>query len=315
MKNDIFNAIEMSDTIAVGGHVRPDGDCAGACLAVYQYIRKVYPDKKVYVYSDKIPEVFSYIKGYEAAKPDEITEPVDLFISLDCSSVDRHCDQGKCFNSAKHTVNIDHHISNNGFAQINLVEPKASSTCEVVFGLFDESVIDSDIATALYTGIVHDTGVFTYSNTSRKTMETAGFLLEKDIDTDKIIDESFYEKTYKQNLILGRCILESRLILDGKVIVSVATEELMKEYDVTAQDLEGIVNQLRLTKGVKAAVFVYQLKENEYKVSLRANGSTDVSKVAVSFGGGGHVKAAGCTLYGDLCGQMEKLISRIGVIL
>ena len=311
MKDDIFDIINISDTIAVGGHVRPDGDCAGSCLAFYQYIKKVYPDKKVYIYSDKIPEVFSYIKGYEVSCPDEITEPVDLFISLDCRSVDRHCDGGRCFNSARYTINIDHHISNNGFAQINLVEPKASSTCEVVFGLFDEKMIDRDIATALYTGIIHDTGVFTYSNTSRKTMEIAGFLIEQGIDTDKIIDESFYEKTYKQNLVLGRCILESRLILDGKCIVSVATEDIMREYDVTAEDLDGIVNQLRITKGVKVAVFIYQLNEGEYKVSMRANGNTDVSGTALKFGGGGHVKAAGCTLYGNLNEELDKLIKEV----
>ncbi len=311
MKNSVWDIVENSDTIAIGGHVRPDGDCAGSCLAFYQYIKKVYPDKTVTLFSDKIPEVFNYIKGYEMADLKEILKPLDLFISLDCSSPDRLYDKGEYFNLAKHTINIDHHISNTGFAQLNFVEPKASSTCEVVFGLFDKSMIDLDIATALYTGIIHDTGVFAYSNTSGKTMEIAGFLLEKGVDAAKIIDESFYEKTYKQNLVLGRCILESRLILSDKCIISTATEDIMKEYDVTPADLEGIVSQLRLTKGVKAAIFIYQLNEGEYKVSLRANGNVDVSRAALEFGGGGHVKAAGCTLYGNLEEETEKIIAAV----
>lgn len=311
MKNEIFRIIEMSDTIAVGGHVHVDGDCAGSCLAFYQYIKKLYPDKTVYVYSDKIPEVFDYIKGYEAAGAEVIKEPVDLFISLDCSSEDRLCDKDECFNSASYTINIDHHISNTEFAQINIVEPDASSTCEVVFKLFDEDMIDKDMAEALYTGIVHDTGVFAYSNTSRKTMEIAGFLIEKGIETDRIIDESFYEKTYKQNLILGRCLTESRLYLCGKCIVSVATKDILNEYGAEPEDLDGIVNQLRITKGVKAAVFIYQLKDNEYKASLRANGNVDVSKAALVFGGGGHVKAAGCTLYGNIKEEFNRLLKEI----
>ena len=311
MKNSVWDIVENSDTIAIGGHVRPDGDCAGSCLAFYQYIKKVYPDKTVTLFSDKIPEVFNYIKGYEMADLKDILKPLDLFISLDCSSPDRLYDKGEYFNLAKHTINIDHHISNTGFAQLNFVEPKASSTCEVVFGLFDKSMIDLDIATALYTGIIHDTGVFAYSNTSGKTMEIAGFLLEKGVDAAKIIDESFYEKTYKQNLVLGRCILESRLILSDKCIISTATEDIMKEYDVTPADLEGIVSQLRLTKGVKAAIFIYQLNEGEYKVSLRANGNVDVSRAALEFGGGGHVKAAGCTLYGNLEEETEKIIAAV----
>lgn len=310
-KNDVYKCIEASDTIAIGGHVRPDGDCTGSCLAFYQYIRKVYPDKKVYVYSDKIPEIFNYIKGYEAASSEDLPESPDLFISLDCSSIDRLVDGGKRFSEAKYTVNIDHHISNTGFAQINMVESAASSTCEVIFGLFDEDVIDSDIATALYTGIIHDTGVFAYSNTSRRTMEIGGFLIEKGIDTDRIIDESFYEKTYKQNLLLGRCLLESRLILDGRCIISVATREIMDEYEATPEDFEGIVNQLRITKGVKVAIFIYQLSEDEYKVSMRANGSVDVSRAAVVFGGGGHVKAAGCSLRGNLKEELDKLIDEV----
>ena len=251
MKNSIWKAVKEAHIIAVGGHIRPDGDCVGACSAMYYYIKKVYTDKDVYVY----------------------------------------------FDNADKTINIDHHISNPGFADINCVFPDSSSTCEVIYELFDDKCIDMEIAEALYTGIVHDTGVFQYSCAGRRTMEIAGALSEKGINKSRIIDESFYEKTYKQNLILGRCLLESYLCLENQCIVSVATAEIMKEYDADTEDLEGIVNQLRITKGVKAAVFIYELSDKEYKVSLRANQNVNVSSAEAVFGGGGHIKAAGCTLY------------------
>ena len=235
----------------------------------------------------------------------------DLFISLDLSDPERLGDAKPYFDNADITINIDHHISNPGFADINCVFPDSSSTCEVVYELFDDAFIDKEIAEALYTGIVHDTGVFQYSCAGKRTMEIAGILVEKGINKSRIIDESFYEKTYKQNLILGRCLLESYLCLENKCIVSVATAEIMKEYEADTEDLDGIVNQLRITKGVKAAVFIYELSDKEYKVSLRANGDVNVSRAAAVFGGGGHIKAAGCTLRGELSEELPKLISEV----
>lgn len=311
MKNSIWNAVEEAHIIAVGGHIRPDGDCVGSCSAMYSYIKKVYPDKEVYVYFDKVPAVFGYINAVNEAITDYRDVMADLFISLDLSDPERLGDAKPYFDNADITINIDHHISNPGFADINCVFPDSSSTCEVVYELFDDAFIDKEIAEALYTGIVHDTGVFQYSCAGKRTMEIAGILVEKGIDKSRIIDESFYEKTYKQNLILGRCLLESYLCLENKCIVSVATAEIMKEYEADTEDLDGIVNQLRITKGVKAAVFIYELSDKEYKVSLRANGDVNVSRAAVIFGGGGHIKAAGCTLRGELSEELPKLISEV----
>ncbi len=311
MKNSIWNAVKEACVIVIGGHIRPDGDCVGSCAAMYNYIKKLYPQKELFICLDKIPDVFAYIRAVDEAASDPGDISADLFISLDASDPERLGDAKIYFDKAKKTINIDHHISNPGFADINYVFPDASSTCEVIYELLDYDMIDTRIAEALYTGIVHDTGVFQYSCAKRRTMEIAGALDEKGINKTKIIDESFYEKTYKQNLMLGRCLLESRLLLDGDCIISVATADIMREYEADAQDLEGIVSQLRMTRGVKVAVFVYELSAGEYKVSLRANGNIDVSRIASVFGGGGHVKASGCTLYGGLDSEIPKLISEI----
>lgn len=313
MKSKMWEMVSGAKVIAIGGHVRPDGDCVGSCVALYQYIRKMYPDKQVYIYFDEVSKTFDYLTVKAECVYDYHDVNADLFITLDASDIGRLGSAGCYVKKAEQVINIDHHISNTLFGDVNIVCPDSSSTCEVLYELFDERMIDKDIAEALYTGIVHDTGVFQYSNALKRTMEIGGTLKEMGIDSDRIIDETFYEKTYKQNLLLGRCLLSSKLYLDGKCIVSIATKEAFDEFDAAPSDTEGIVNQLRITKGVKVAAFIYELSEGEYKVSLRANQNVDVSKVCTVFGGGGHIKASGCTLYGDIEVQLDKLLEQIDI--
>ena len=142
-------------------------------------------------------------------------------------------------------------------------------------------------------------------------MEIAGRLIGKGIDFSKIIDESFYEKTYVQNQVLGRALMESILLLDGKIIMGRMRQKDMEFYGVTHKDLEGIVNQLRVTKGVEVAIFLHEVGNQEYKASLRSNGIVDVSRVCEYFGGGGHVKAAGCTMHGTLHDVVNNLTLHI----
>jgi phosphoesterase RecJ-like protein len=160
-------------------------------------------------------------------------------------------------------------------------------------------------------GIVHDTGVFQYSSTSPETMEAAANLMRKGIRATDLIDKTYYEKTYAQNRVLGKALLDSQLLLDGKCIASYITKDVMEEFGVKQSDLEGIVSQLRVTQGVEVAVFMYEIGENEYKVSLRASGDVNVSQVAETFGGGGHVKAAGLTMCGTISDIIEKLTEEI----
>lgn len=298
-----MECITKANRIAITGHIRPDGDCIGSCLALYQYIMENYnltKKKRVDVYLDAISDSFNFLSGANQIHVErDSTIEYDLMISLDCGSIDRLGESEHIFHNAKETMNIDHHISNTSFAKYNYVEPDASSTCEVLCGIFDENKISIDVASALYTGIVHDTGVFKHSNTSRRTMELAGMLLSKGVNNSKIIDESFYQKTYVQNQILGRCLLESIFVLNQKVIVSCVTRRQMDFYQASSYDLDGIIDQLRVTKGVEVAILIHETGEGEYKVSLRSNGDVNVSKIATYFGGGGHIKAAGCSMKGN----------------
>ena len=313
--NKINAEVIGAKRIAIAGHVRPDGDCIGSCTALYLYLchnSQKLGIEKVDVYLEPFGNEFRILSGVDEIKHVYDTDEIyDTFISLDCGSLDRLGNALRFYNTAKKTINIDHHISNQGFSMVNHVVADASSTCEVLFELMDEEDITTEIASALYVGIIHDTGVFKHSNTSEKTMRTAGRLISKGIDFSSLIDESFYAKTYVQNQILGRCLMESMLVLGGKVVFAALSRKMLDFYEATTADLDGIIDQLRVTKGSEVAIFIYELSPHEYKVSMRSNGEVNVSKIAVYFGGGGHIKAAGCTMHGMVHDVINNITAHI----
>lgn len=313
---NIYEEVKGAATIGISGHVRPDGDCVGSAMGLYLYLKKVCPHAKIQVMLEQPADIFSCISRIEEISTDfsPLTECFDVFIALDTSK-DRLGEAEICFDQAKKKINIDHHISNaSGSGDINFIVPEASSTSELVYQVIaDKKELDVEIAKALYIGIIHDTGVFQYSNTSPETLRIGADLVSYGFDFTRIIDETFYEKTYVQNQILGRALLESFLFMDGKCVVSMIDKKTMAFYNATSKDLDGIVSQLRNTKGVECAIFMYQTESQEYKVSLRSGGTLDVAKIAAFFGGGGHKKAAGATMHGacydvvnNLSAQIEK---------
>lgn len=308
----IINYLEGVEKIGMAGHIRPDGDCVGSCLGLYTYIKKNFSDIQVDLYLEPIPEKFNFLKYSDEIKNEYEGDKIyDLFISLDSSDIDRLGDFEPYFRNAKHTLCIDHHISNTKFAENCVVYPKASSASEVVYKMLDEDKVDYDVACGLYLGIIHDSGVFKYSNTSAETMNIAGKLMEKGIPFTRIIDDTFYAKNYVQNQILGRALLESIMFYDGKCIFSVIRKKEMELYGITGKDLDGIVEQLRITNGVECAIFIYETGEMEYKVSLRSNEIVDVSVIATYFGGGGHIRAAGFNMKGSVHDVINNISEQI----
>ena len=169
----------------------------------------------------------------------------------------------------------------------------------MLFGLLEEEKISEPCAEALYTGIVTDSGVFQYSSTSPHTMRVAAALMEKGVPFTRIIEDAFFKKTYVQNQIMGRTLTESIMLLDKQCIVGIVRKKVMDFYGLTTGDMDGIVSQLKNTEGVHVAIFLYELEPQVFKVSLRSDELVDVSKIAAVFGGGGHVRAAGCTMSGS----------------
>lgn len=304
--------IQSVNSIAIAGHTRPDGDCVGSCMGLYNYLKENYPEKEITVYLEDTGNGFAYINRMdEVIAEDDEEKQVDLFILLDTSDLARIGVANKLFENAKSTLCIDHHVSNPGFAMENIIVPNASSASEVLYDLLDEDKISKEVAEAIYTGIIHDSGVFKYSSTSEHTMNVAGKLMSKGIDFQTIIDDGFYAKTYAQNQIMGSALIESIRFFDGKCIFSVVTEREMEFFGVTSKDLSGIVEQMRLTEGVECAIFLYEIEPLTYKVSLRSKKYLDVNKVAGYFGGGGHVRAAGCVCKGTPHDVINNLAERI----
>lgn len=305
--------LKQAGSAAITGHVRPDGDCVGSCMGLYLYIKKYFPQvERLDVCLEEFPESFRFIKDIEAVKHccrEDFS--YDVIFCLDAGDTARLGEAKKYLDTAKRSICIDHHISNQGYGNVNYIIPEASSTSELVYGLMEPDKVTKEIAEALYMGISHDTGVFQYSCTSPKTMEVAGKLMETGINFSEIVEKTFFEKTYVQNQILGRALLESILVLDKRCIISHIRKKDMEFYHAAPMDIEGIVSQLRNTKGVETAIFLYETNSQEFKVSMRSDGKVDVQEVAVYFGGGGHKRAAGCTMQGTFYDVVNNLTRRI----
>jgi len=219
MKN-IAEILEGVKTMGIGGHIRPDGDCVGSCMALYLYVKTYYPEIQVDVYLDNPKPVFGHIDCMDEIKTElDGDKEYDLFVTCDVSARDRLALAGPYFDTAKKTACIDHHISNPGFAQVNHIRGEVSSACEVLYGLFDPEKVVRTIAVPIYTGMVHDTGVFQYSCAGPSTFRAAAELLETGIDAADLIMDTFYEKSYARMQIFGRALVESFLFMEGKCIV------------------------------------------------------------------------------------------------
>ncbi len=301
---------------AIGGHINPDGDCAGSMTALCRYIGKEYPDVAVDLYLKKIPDAYAFIAD-GLTLIDEIDEeniPVyDVFFCLDCASIERLGFSKPVFRKAKLTVNIDHHVSNPAFADINRIDPDASSTSELIYDELDREMIDRTIAEDLFIGISHDTGIFRYSCTSPKTMRTAADLIEHGINSSKLITKTYCEKTFEQQIVMAEALLKAARFKEGRVIaswMSIAERELT---GAKPEHMDGIVEQLRDTTGVLCAIFLYETVGSGWKLSLRSEAVIDVSKVAAWFNGGGHKRAAGAMIdTNDPIDAIRQIVDKIG---
>ena len=303
----IIDEVKDAATIGISGHVRPDGDCVGSCMGLYLYLKKELPKAEINVFLEKPAAIFDCIDGVQEIKTEvNKDKKYDVFFALDCNE-ERLGEAAELFRNAGKKINIDHHISNTGCGDINVVEPERSSTSELLYDLMDPAKVSEPVAKALYIGVIHDTGVLRYSNTSPRTLQVAAELIKFGFDFSKLIDETFYEKSYVQSQIMGRAILESVRFMDNRCIVSVINRKMMDFYQVNSKDLDGIINQLIAVKDVECAIFMYETGTLEYKVSMRSKGKVDVAAVAVKFGGGGHVRAAGCTMNGTCHDNINNL--------
>lgn len=314
MKQKFEERLQEAGTVCVLGHVSPDGDCVGSCLALYNYIGSKYPEIRVQVYLDDPSEKFAYLNGFEKICTDcAVEKQYDLCIVCDCAETSRIGKFLKYLPLAKRSFLIDHHMTNTGFCDDHLIRPEASSTCEVLFELLDTGYVDQKTAECIYTGLVHDTGVFKYSCTSRRTMEIAGFCMEKGIPFGSIIDDSFYSMGFRARKLLGTVLSGLQSELDGRMVYSVLDRKTMIAAGVTSnRETDGFIDNIRNTEGAVCAAFFYQQPDGIYKASLRSNTEKlSVAAIAAEFDGGGHKLAAGCFIKGNVQDGIRKIAERV----
>lgn len=292
---DLEEEVRNADRIGIAGHVRPDGDCVGSVLSIYNFIQENFPGKDLHAFLEPIPDCFRFLTNADKIElPGQKEDPFDLFFVVDCGEPARLGDSEAYLSGAK-TICIDHHLSKTpGFADLNYIDPEASSTCELIYDLLPKTSLDQKIAECLYTGMVTDTGLFQYSSTHHSTMEAAGRLMDLGINYPAIVDRVFNEKTFAENRLMGLALLKAKRNESGSVISSVITTEDFQTCQADPMDTEGIVSQLRVTRGVQAAIFLHQNPDGSYKGSLRAKGDIlNVAEIASLYHGGGHAKASG----------------------
>jgi len=314
MKQKFDENLKNASTVCILGHTSPDGDCVGSTLALFNYIGNKYPDTKVQVYLDEPSEKFSYLSGYDRICSDcAVEKSYDLCIVCDCADTARIGKFLKYLPLAKHSFLFDHHMTNTGFCDEHVIRPEASSTCEVLFELLETEYVDEKVAKCIYTGLIHDTGVFKYNCTSDRTMAIAGFCMEKGIEFGKIIDDSFYSMGFKARKLLGSVLSDLQCDLDGRFVYSVLERKTMTEAGITNnRDTDGFIDNIRNTDGAVCAAFFYQLLDGTYKASLRSNSEKlSVAAIASEFEGGGHKLAAGCFIKGNLQDGIRTIIERV----
>lgn len=311
MYNKIINAIKKSNDIALFIHINPDGDAIGSSLAMYTFLKK--KGKQVHCFSPgNINNKFMFLSNVDAYNIGQL-QNYELAIALDCGDAGRMSEENfKVFKKAKTKIVIDHHQSHQKFSPLTLCEAKASSTTQIVYKLlkkYDEKNIDKSIALQLYTGMVTDSGSFSYSSTSPETHIVASELLKYNIDAGYVSRKVMKDIPYNLFNLKNRVLSKTKLYNENKVAVIFFNNEDFKSTDTTESDTEGMINNILDIDTVEIAMSISEIKDKAYKVSLRTKDKVNAAKIASIFGGGGHVNAAGCRIYGYFEDIYNKLLS------
>ncbi len=298
----IIDKVNDAENIAILPHVSVDGDALGSSLALALALEKAGKNSKIYI-EEEIPAIYEFlpVKEYvEVYKPDE--QKYDLVIALDTGDLERLGKRVDIFNSTPFTINIDHHTTNTEFALLNHVKPTAAAVGEMMYDLIKLMGIclDENIATCLYVAIATDTGGFRYSNTTPLTHQITADLINNGANVSMISQLVFETVPLKKVKLMGLAIDTIEIFEGGKVAFITITNDMIKEAGADDEDSDGLVNIARNVNGVEVAVLIKQKSDNEFKINFRSQSYVDVSAIANKYSGGGHKKAAGCTVKGNM---------------
>ena len=308
--DQILKCIKKSKNIVIVTHENPDGDAVGSSLAMYHALKGL--KKNVDIIIREYAKCFNELHGIEEVIK-ECDKVYDLAISLDAATDKLLNVWVKYFREADQRIVIDHHSTNTMFGDINYVDLSAPACAQVVYMLIKHYrwKITPEIGTCIMAGIITDTGGFQYSGVSKDTFNIAAELLDVGVNISKVYKKVFDTKTRSSFELRRIAINRMEFLEDGKIAFTYVTNEDERKVNAGVGDYEGIVSEGRSVEGVEVSIFLHELKDGEFKISLRSNSYVNVSDVCIMFGGGGHIRAAGAKMTADPLVIRDKVVNEV----
>lgn len=299
----IIQQLTSSEHILLASHSNPDGDAIGALLALGLSLEKL--DRHVTLHNESsIPEVYRFLPSVQRIQK-QITTPAqfDTAVILDCGSLSRVGSAAEAIGAIPVIINIDHHTTNKRFGQHHLVDVDACATSEIVYRLIKAMGLEIDpaIATAIYTGILTDTGSFRFSNTNQAAFAICEAMVVAGVKPSAVAQYVYGTYSLGRIKLLNLALDSIEVSNNGYLSIMTVTREMLAETGTQPEDADGLINYARRIRDVKVAALIHELENGavddggrkSFHVSLRSDGSVDVSRIATTFGGGGHAGAAG----------------------
>lgn len=313
---EIAGKLNAAQTILIFTHTNPDGDALGSAAALCRVLRKMGKEAWILM-SEDVPSYIGFMDTEFCTRDVNCLENHDISICVDCGAYNRFPELANKFDEGKLKICVDHHATVDGFGDFYYVDPSAAATCQLIYSLINElgfefkaeeadSLIDKTVAESVYTGINTDTGCFQYSNTSAEVHRIAAEMIGYGVD-HAAINVKLHQTVSMTKIKLQSLVLEkAELLNNGRTVISYVTNEMLEEVNAVLEDVEGITEIMRNIEGVEISVLLKEKKEG-IKVSMRAKSYANVREIVSCFGGGGHVKAAGCTLEMPVEDALEAL--------
>jgi len=323
----IIEVLKSKKSFLVTSHIRPDGDALGSQLALASLLEEM--GKSVIILDpDPIPDSFRFLPGSDRIIPvcrvgtgrNDFTFPdcPEVALVLDAGSLDRIGKVAEVVGRAKLIINIDHHLSNNKFGNINLVEEKASAVGELIFSIICSLgfPVGKERAVALYTAILTDTGSFQYANTTERTHRIVSCLLREGVNPAGIAEKIYSDTPFPRQKLLGLALTTLRKSHRGRISWFLLTREMYEKAEAEDSEADGFINYVQSIRGTELALLFRETdKKNSIRVSLRSRGNIDVDSLARKFGGGGHQRAAGCLIEGNIEAVEKQVLKAAGEII
>lgn len=309
---EISDILRRAESIFLYPHVHMDGDAIGSCMALSRVLRAC-GKKTLVVAEEAIPSNLAFLNDGSWTSDAEVGE-ADISLLVDCGDLERLGRRKPAFLRGKTTVCLDHHVTTEAFCSYNYVDPTAAATGEIVYALFQTAGLDfgPEVAAALYAAIMTDTGRFQYQNTTRRSLEIAACLYDHGLQANAVYTHIYESNRRAKILLEGLAIGKTRFLFDGAFAYTDVTCAMREDTGATLDETERIVTELRSILGVEVAALLKEMDPMECKVSLRSKTNFDVAELALSFGGGGHARAAGFTYKGSLDETEAALKKAVG---